>query len=1311
MRTLVLQHWRSLAALLHILAAGAAPAATEPADAAPRLMVQAAAGGVLGVQIAAADDGRLLASTDPQGGEIQVWDRASGRVLCVLAAAPAPGRRAARPPLPMSGAPALAFSSAGDQLVSAAAQGLQLWDLRRCQLLRSVPAPAEVVQILAVAGGRQLLLDAAGKLWLSDTFTAAQPLRPWALGAFRATGLVSTSRDGSQVLVKALGSGGPLAGPEWLRLDLDKGSTEALSTYQGVDAVKGFGALGQTATLSPSGRWIALHAAGRLQLLDAVQRRQVAATGPAASPAAPTVRPGGPLPPGAAGGTTALPMGDMRAAMEAALAMLPPEARARAREQVAQTLGQVEQIGRDLEQTAQSGALPDLLSWIGFSPDERQLIVWRSPQPPADGPQPAQAGSARSVLAWHRLPDLAQERESTLREDGAAAEAPAPMATGFAATPDRRWLVLAMATLDGGGARLGALDLAAAAPRLRGWRPAAGGAAQLHWRDDDRLVALQAPQAGGSAQALAGRGAARPAASATDGLSARAVSQVWNLRDGAVVTHAVDALGLQLPRSHSPGGHLVAMARVEAVDLSRAQVDLFIDVLDASSLSRQRAVRPLDGSGRALVGFPDALALSDDGRLLAALGLIERDDGQSVLSLHDAVDGRLLAQLPLPFAPDTTPGGEPALRLAADKRRLAIRGHGGEAASIDLTDPRRPLLTPLKLPTDVLAIIGTAPLRWLVAQGRRSPAGGKAGGMDIVAVAADQDGAAVLSTDAQLLATAGRDGSVQIRRLAADGTIGPASSLPGLGAPVRSLAISPDRAWLAGSAANGSTGLWNLASGSLVLRLYAFGDGRWATVDRDGRFDTNRIEDLESLHWVTPAQPLQPLPLEVFMQAYFQPGLLARSFAGEALAPVADLRRLNTAQPDVAILSIQPTPGRAGHVDVEVEAIGGRDSAGREGGVADLRLFRDGRLVAPPAGTRAPAAGQRQRLRYTAVRLPSGAREVMFSAYAFNHDRVKSATAQRSHRAETPAVKGRAYLVAIGVNRHDVPSWDLDFAVNDARATSGALQARLAATGAHAEVIAVPLLADGGTRTASKEAIRAVLGRLAGGTAALPAGVDAGRLQAATPDDLVVVSFAGHGLVDAAGQFQLLPQDAHGRGDPADRPSRGISADELADWLGAIDAGELSVVIDACQSAASVDRAGFRPGPLGSRGLGQLAYDKGARLLAATQVDNVAIEYPQLRHGLLTFALVRDGLDSGHADFRPADRQISLGEWLAYGAQRVPGLQADVLSGRLKGRGMQQDGVGANGSTGPAVARPVTQQPRLFDFAPDKDGPLLLRRP
>ena len=123
---------------------------------------------------------------------------------------------------------------------------------------------------------------------------------------------------------------------------------------------------------------------------------------------------------------------------------------------------------------------------------------------------------------------------------------------------------------------------------------------------------------------------------------------------------------------------------------------------------------------------------------------------------------------------------------------------------------------------------------------------------------------------------------------------------------------------------------------------------------------------------------------------------------------------------------------------------------------------------------------------------------------------------------------------------------------------------------------------------------------------------------------------------------------------------------------------------------------------MGSRGLGQLAYDKGMRILAASQADDVALESNRIQHGLLTYALARDGLEAFQADFQPVDQRIALREWLAYGVDRVPKLYEEVRSGQVStwGRGEDKGFVLHLGDAGrrSLTKRNPYQTPALFDF-------------
>jgi len=105
----------------------------------------------------------------------------------------------------------------------------------------------------------------------------------------------------------------------------------------------------------------------------------------------------------------------------------------------------------------------------------------------------------------------------------------------------------------------------------------------------------------------------------------------------------------------------------------------------------------------------------------------------------------------------------------------------------------------------------------------------------------------------------------------------------------------------------------------------------------------------------------------------------------------------------------------------------------------------------------------------------------------------------------------------------------------------------------------------------------------------------------------------------------LFPADSGkaGTGISDQKKANLISSEELSLWLKDVDAGDMVMIVDACHAAAAVEGDEFKPGPMGSRGLGQLSYDKGMRILTATQAANVAIESGSLGHGLLTYALVK----------------------------------------------------------------------------------------
>jgi WD40 repeat protein len=552
-----------------------------------------------------------------------------------------------------------------------------------------------------------------------------------------------------------------------------------------------------------------------------------------------------------------------------------------------------------------------------------------------------------------------------------------------------------------------------------------------------------------------------------------------------------------------------------------------------------------------------------------------------------------------------------------------------------------------------------------------------------------------------------------------------------------------------------------------LFSLFSVGDGRWFLNGAGDQFDTNSFDDQTSLSWIVSDDPLRPLPLEIFMRDYFEPGLLGKLLDGKRFQAQPSISTLNRVQPVIQSISVQDEEAKPGPDAVEPDTVkvvvkvrtntGQFDVDGqkvtRGTGVYDVRLFRDGQLVAqrpePTVETATHYSRQEERedwrqkhevlayredsmssadVVFPDIRLPRlpGKTSVDLEAYAFNVDRVKSETVRVHYplKEGIPPRAPRAYIITIGVNSFQDPSWNLRYAANDAWQAGLELEKALHALHGpsvtvprYEKVVWIPLISAtqiemGGAphvfSQAHKSQIEAVLRTLAGRPVdpAVLATIESAReLRRANPEDLIIIVVSTHGMVDSdSGVFYFLPQDIGENFDPfrirdarirANMLSLAVSSTELTDWLRGVDAIDQVLIVDACHSAATVDGPEFKPGPLGSRGLGQLAFDKGMRVLAATQVSQDAVELDQTRMGLLVYAVIEDGLKRRKADTNH-DGTITLGELLTYAKGDVPEVSRALESGALKG---SKGTVIYPGALDQAAIRAGLQRPALFDFS------------
>ena len=182
---------------------------------------------------------------------------------------------------------------------------------------------------------------------------------------------------------------------------------------------------------------------------------------------------------------------------------------------------------------------------------------------------------------------------------------------------------------------------------------------------------------------------------------------------------------------------------------------------------------------------------------------------------------------------------------------------------------------------------------------------------------------------------------------------------------------------------------------------------------REGRFDTSDLDGGAPLAWVVSSEPMRALPLEIFMRDYYTPRLLTRIVSVEKLPEVRPIAEItNRVQPEVKIVSVKASKTHAARADAVVHAASVTNEKGQRSGLQDLRLFRNGQLVANTPLDKPLKNGD---FTFKGIQLPTSAKSVTFTAYGFNSERIKSPTMQMNYAYEPGAAKEpRAWLLQVG---------------------------------------------------------------------------------------------------------------------------------------------------------------------------------------------------------------------------------------------------------------------------------------------------------
>jgi uncharacterized caspase-like protein len=460
-------------------------------------------------------------------------------------------------------------------------------------------------------------------------------------------------------------------------------------------------------------------------------------------------------------------------------------------------------------------------------------------------------------------------------------------------------------------------------------------------------------------------------------------------------------------------------------------------------------------------------------------------------------------------------------------------------------------------------------------------------------------------------------------------------------------------------------------------------------------------------------------PIEWFFNEFYHPGLLSDVFGGKRPRVAQDVSKKDRRQPIVKLSLVrqgEESPAadtaialRTIKVKIDItDAPADKDNP-QGTGARDVRLFRNGSLVKVWHGD--VLQGQPSVSVEEEITVTAGPNRLV--AYAFNRDNVKSKDAPLVFTgAESLKRKGTAYIIAVGVNEYENPQYNLKYATADARDFGEEVRRRQTQIGDFERVEVVQLL----DKDATKANILAAIKRLAGepGPPSLKAGPLDG-LKRVEPEDTVIIYYAGHGTAQAQ-RFYLIPHDLGYTGDRTKLTEEGlktmlahsISDLELEAAVERLDAGHLLLIIDACNSGQALEAEEKRRGPMNSKGLAQLAYEKGMYILTAAQSFQAALEAAQLGHGYLTYALVEEGLKTPVADTEPKDGVLIAREWLNFATERVPQMQQEKMT---QGRGLGLEIAFAEGELTTEPQKRSVQRPRVFYRRELEATPLVIARP
>jgi len=466
------------------------------------------------------------------------------------------------------------------------------------------------------------------------------------------------------------------------------------------------------------------------------------------------------------------------------------------------------------------------------------------------------------------------------------------------------------------------------------------------------------------------------------------------------------------------------------------------------------------------------------------------------------------------------------------------------------------------------------------------------------------------------------------------------AKLEGYSSSITSIDITKDGQRLVSISADGVVKVWDLNTYQEVFSRVQLSRNEWLSTAPSGLFDGSR----NALNWVNYVKGNQVINVNSLFEKYYTPDLIRRIQANDPSIndrgeiSIEDIERLpgvtlalgagNKRSPVLYADSVFYSPNATIPLEIAINS--------HTQPLSEILIYNNGKLV------------QQMSLEEGISFRNIGATNHMVSLTLSNGvNRIEVVLVDQQRTSSSPAKvlvefagdnkTVDLFLVTIGINLYKNPTYNLDYAVNDAQAFAGAIQA--GTDSLFNRVFTYSILNEKATKAFIMSQVADIKSKIG-------------------PEDVFLFYYAGHGVMSNVSatehtEFFVVTHDVTNLYDETKvLREKAVSAAELMQISMGIAAEKQLFILDACHSGGAIEAFAVR-GNEREKALAQLARNTGTFFLTASQDAEYANEVGQLNHGLFTYALLE--ILQGAAGLG-GDSKVTVSELKSYVEDRVPEL-------------------------------------------------------